>query len=430
MNSQIPHDDRTTKSNQQVLSGAAHTSGAPTHTRGQDQTESPAAEIPHALHRLPNEEREILEGAQVPSRASAVSAAQGPQMLQMGSALNMLMNNARGRASSQVITHVHQTKSPARDRAVQRARPKEVPSEAAPMAISTDTARPPVAHCTPYCTAPLAPSYPRPGGHESSLPTAGWPMQYCMPSMRGNGVSSQLWIGGGPTLNQTHSCALDSLNGLTVPSCLCILTLLNAARISRSPGYVARDGWHQEKTRRALNRTLSGAAGSEVYPAQGPTSRQRIPMQTRESEGGGVRELHTQSSGFQRPTTPPLPMPTLWRYCRLARCATRSAQQKDSAHRRRMHERTLRFVVPRKPVPSTPARPPRIFSGWGEHPHGAPPHSHGPILGSSLRRRRSQRRLVRPSSTMAYIDRVLWYTSNILWLQGRLPWNIDRLCLS
>ena len=146
MNSQIPHDDRTTKSNQQVLPGAAQTSGAPTHTRGQDQTESPAAEIPHALHRLPNEEREIFDGAQVPSRASAVSAAQGPQMLQMGSALNMLMNNARGRASSQVITHVHQTKSPARDRAVQRARPKEVPSEAAPMAISTDTARPPVAH--------------------------------------------------------------------------------------------------------------------------------------------------------------------------------------------------------------------------------------------------------------------------------------------
>ena len=27
-------------------------------------------------------------------------------------------------------------------------------------------------------------------------------------------------------------------------------------------------------------------------------------------------------------------------------------------------------------------------------------------------------------------NRVLWHSSNILWLQGRLPWNVTRLCLS
>ena len=35
---------------------------------------------------------------------------------------------------------------------------------------------------------------------------------------------------------------------------------------------------------------------------------------------------------------------------------------------------------------------------------------------------------VPPPALLSY--RVLWHSSNILWLQGRLPWNVTRLCLS
>jgi hypothetical protein len=170
-------------------------------------------------------------------------------------------------------------------------------------------------------------------------------------------------------------------------------------------------------------------AGQTVHPTRGTTSGQRIPVQTREPEGSGVGKLHAQQGCFPRPAASPLPLPALRRNSRLARRLACGAQPREYLSRRRVHELSLHHVVPRLPTWEAPTRTPRVHRGRVARSHVAPGHCHGPTLARSLRRRRSQRLRPSLSPLRIHVDRVLWYTSNVLWLQGRLPWNIDRLCL-
>ena len=155
-------------------------------------------------------------------------------------------------------------------------------------------------------------------------------------------------------------------------------------------------------------------AGPEVHSARRPTSGQRIPLQTREPKGSGVRKLHAQQGSVPSPAAPPFPMPALRRSSRLARRHACCAQSREGVSRSRMHELTLHHVVPRLPASETTVRTPRVHGRRVAHTHGAPSHSHRPTLERAFRRRRSQRLHPRSSSP---VDRVLWYPSNILWLQ-------------
>ena len=130
-------------------------------------------------------------------------------------------------------------------------------------------------------------------------------------------------------------------------------------------------------------------------------------------------------------------------------------------------------------------RSPGPNRGRAPPPHGAPRHAYRPRVDISVRRRRSERSIERtslcllaasppsgpsvprgsplivtpfltlvdrapclyvpPPPPLVYVfrvftiavhpplrwcNRVLWHSSNILWLQGRLPWNVTRICLS
>ena len=172
--------------------------------------------------------------------------------------------------------------------------------------------------------------------------------------------------------------------------------------------------------------------GPEVHPTRRPTRRQRVPLQAGKSEGGGVGKLHRQQGGFPSPAASPLPVPALRRSSRLARRFARGAQPRRIDSRRWVHERALRLVVPGIQTPAAPVRAPRSDRERVPFTHGAPQLGHRPTVACTFGRRRAQR--LRPRSSpfrvlVVLVDRVLWYTSNILWLQGRLPWNIDRLCL-
>ena len=230
---------------------------------------------------------------------------------------------------------------------------------------------------------------------------------------------------------------------------------------------------------------LLALVGPAVLPQGRTEGEQGLPVPPREPDGSRVGALDPQPSSFPVAAGARLPMQTLWLHSRLTLGPAGGQRANEHAHRRRVHECGVRSVEPHPQASDPTVRSFGTNRGRAPSPHGAPRHAYRPRVDNFVGRRRSEssieRTLLRlhaappplsvqrpqsltPNSSplLTFVDRVpclhvphpplgyralrvypiavpppallsyrvLWHSSNILWLQGRLPWNVTRLCLS
>ena len=165
-----------------------------------------------------------------------------------------------------------------------------------------------------------------------------------------------------------------------------------------------------------------------------PTSEPRIPMSTGKPDRGRHGFLDPQRSSFHAKERAALPMPALRRNSRLSFGPASGPRTGDDPAGRWLHERDVYVTYPCTPTPVPTTRTPRTDRGGMPKPYGAPRHRHRPHVVNPFRRRRPSGRAPRTRAcvplALPFLHGVLWYSSNILWLQGRLPWNVSPICLS
>ena len=193
-------------------------------------------------------------------------------------------------------------------------------------------------------------------------------------------------------------------------------------------------------------------AGSAVLRQGRAEGEQGLPLSPWEPNGGGLREINPQQSSVYGSAGASFLLRALRIFSRLALGPTSGQRANECASRGWLHECDVRPMVPRTQTSIPPIRPIRHDRGRAPPPYGPPHHVHRSRMDYSFRHGRSQcchvcvrrrRQIVSPSLTYCnsrvypptsvprlLINIVPWHSLNILWLQGRLPWNITRICLS
>ena len=163
-----------------------------------------------------------------------------------------------------------------------------------------------------------------------------------------------------------------------------------------------------------------------------PTSEPRIPLSTGQPDRGRHGAFDSQRSSFHAKERAALPLPALRRNSRLPLGPASGPRTGDDPAGRWVHERHMRVTFPCTPSPVPPTRTIRTDRGGEPKPHGTPRHSYRPLVANPFRCRRPSGRAPRSRSSVPLVlpclRGVLWYSSNILWLQGRLPWNVSPIC--
>ena len=165
-----------------------------------------------------------------------------------------------------------------------------------------------------------------------------------------------------------------------------------------------------------------------------PTSEPRVPLSAGQPDGGRHGAFDPQRSSLHVKERTALPMFALRRNSRLPLGPASGPRTGDDPAGRWVHERHMRVTFPCTPSPVPPTRTIRTDRGGEPKPHGTPRHSYRPLVANPFRCRRPSGRAPRSRSSVPLVlpclRGVLWYSSNILWLQGRLPWNVSPICLS